>query len=432
MVVALSVFVTCYIAIATERFPRQAIALLGAAALILVGVFPIQEALSFVHWETIGLLFGMFVLIVCLAEAGFFDWLAYDLAERLHYRPTHIFVVFPLLAAVMAAFMDSVTVILFLSALSVRLARISKIDPIPLVTTEVCAANAGGAATLIGNPPNVILGTMLGFSFNDFLIHLGPFALMSTLVIVFGFYFLNRPMLARAERETRPEEFASFRIDGQITSPRLFRWGLIGFCAAIFLLVTKDYLSAITGLGITTATAAIIPALFVMIVGGKETEHIIRKIDIESLLFFMGLFIITGALEKTRLIAWLTEQIFALGQSNQFGLVMLLHWGSGFTSAVVDNVPMALAMAYVMKDMAGFVGASAFSLMVWSLAIGLEVGGNMTPIGASANVVAYSYLEHSCGRIGWWRWIKMAVPPTLAAMLVTSAMLFLKFITGWY
>jgi Na+/H+ antiporter NhaD/arsenite permease-like protein len=327
MVVALSVFVTCYIAIATERFPRQAIALLGATALVLIGVFPIQEALSFVHWETIGLLFGMFVLIVCLAEAGFFDWLAYDLAERLRYRPTYIFVAFPLLAAVMAAVMDSVTVILFLSALSVRLARICKIDPIVLVTVEVCAANAGGASTLIGNPPNVILGTMLQFSFNDFLVHLGPIAMISTLVIVFSFYLLYRPMLARAEREMRPLEFASLRLDGQITSPRMFRWGLIGFCGAIFLLVTKDYLSALTGLGMTTATAAIIPALFVMIVGGKETEHIIRKIDIESLLFFMGLFIITGALEKTRLIAWLTERIFALGQSDQFGLVMLLQWG---------------------------------------------------------------------------------------------------------
>jgi Na+/H+ antiporter NhaD/arsenite permease-like protein len=432
MIIAISVFVTCYVAIATERFPRQAIALLGAAALILVGIFPIQEALSFVDWETIGLLFGMFILIVSLAESGFFDWLASDLAEKLSYRPTYVFIAFPLLAAAMAAFMDSVTVVLFLSALSVRLARICKIDPIPLVTAEVCAANAGGAATLIGNPPNVILGTMLGFSFNDFIINLGPIALISTLVIVCGFYFLNRTMLARAEQDLHLEDLASIRMDGQITNPQLLRWGLIGFGAAIFLLITKDYISSQTGLGITTATAAIIPALFVMIVGGKETEHIVRKIDIESLLFFMGLFIITGALEKTRLIAALAQQIFALGRGNPFGLVMLLHWGSGFTSAIVDNIPMALAMAYVMKDMAGFIGATGFSLMVWSLAIGLEVGGNITPIGASANVVAYSYMEHFHGRIGWWNWIKMAAPPTLAAMLVTSAILFLKFITGWY
>lgn len=432
MAMALIVFVFSYVVIATERFPRQAVALLGAVALILLGVFPIQEALGFVDWETIGLLFGMFILIVNLGEAGFFDWLASEIAERLHYRPTYIFIVFPLLAAVMAAFMDSVTVILFLSALSIRLARIAKVDPIPLIIAEVCAANAGGASTLIGNPPNVILGTMLGFNFNAFLIHLAPIATISTLIIVFGFYFLNRPMLAKAEQEINPVELAKLRSDGEITSPRLLKWGLIGFGAAIFFLVTKDYLSALSGLKITTATAAIVPALFVMIAGGKETEHIVRKIDIESLLFFMGLFILTGALEKTKLIELLTDQIFALGRNNQFGMVMLLQWGSGLTSAVVDNIPMALAMAYVMKDMVGLAGAPALSLMVWALAIGLEVGGNLTPIGASANVVAYSYLEHFYGKIGWWRWIKMAAPPTLAAMFVASAFLYLKYITGWY
>jgi Na+/H+ antiporter NhaD/arsenite permease-like protein len=432
MAMALIVFVLSYVVIATERFPRQVIALLGAVALILLGVFPIQEAFSFVDWETIGLLFGMFILIVNLAEAGFFDWSASEIAVRLHYRPTYIFIVFPLLAGLMAAFMDSVTVILFLSALSLRIARIAKLDPIPLIVAEVCAANAGGASTLIGNPPNVILGTMLGFNFNDFLIHLAPIAIISTLVVVFGFYLLNRPMLEKAEREVNPIESAAQRDHQEITSPRLLKWGLLGFGAAIFLLVTKDYLSSLTGLNITTASGAIVPALFVMIAGGKETEHLVRKIDIESLLFFMGLFILTGALEKTNLITLLTDQIFALGQNNQFGLVMLLHWGSGLTSAVVDNIPMALAMAYVMKDMVGLAGTPALSLMVWALAIGLEVGGNLTPIGASANVVAYSYLEHFYGKIGWWRWIKMAAPPTLAAMLVASALLYLKYITGWY
>ncbi len=432
MVMALIVFVFSYIAIATERFPRQAVALLGAVALILLGVFPIQEAFSFVNWETIGLLFGMFILIVNLAEAGFFDWLASDIAERLHYRPTYIFIAFPLLAAFMAAFMDSITVILFLSALTIRIAKIIKVDPIPLVAAEVCAANTGGASTLVGDPPNVILGTMLGFNFNDFVIHVGPIAVVSTFVIVFVFYRFNRKMLQAAEKEIDVAQLKGLDRGASITSPRMLKLGLAAFGAAILLLVTHNALASFLGLEITTATSALIPALLLMIAGGKDTEHIVRKIDIESLLFFIGLFIIMGALQKTKLIALLTNQIFALGQNNQFGLVMLLHWGSGFTSAVVDNIPMALAMAYVMKDMAGLAGAPALSLMVWALALGVDIGGNMTPIGASANVVAYSYLEHFYGKIGWWRWIKMTVPPTIAAMLVTSALLYLKYITGWY
>ncbi len=432
MVIALIVFVFSYVVIASERFPRQAVALLGAVALILLRVFPIQEALNYVDWETIGLLFGMFILITNLAEVGFFTWLASDIAKRLHYRPTYIFIVFPLLAAFMAAFMDSITVILFLSALTVRIARIIKIDPIPLVVAEVCAANTGGASTLVGDPPNVILGTMLGFNFNDFVIHAGPMAVISTLLIVSIFYLFNRKMLQAADQAIDLAEVKAIDGEALITDPRLFKFGLVAFGAAILLLITHNMLTPLLGISITTATAALTPALFLMIVGGKEIEHIVRKIDIESLLFFIGLFIIMGALEKTNFIPTVANQIFAFAKDNPFNLILVLHWGSGFTSAVVDNIPMALAMAYVMKNMAGLPGAPALSLMVWALALGVDMGGNMTPIGASANVVAYTYLEHFYGRIGWARWIKMAAPPTLVAMLVTSSLLYIKYLTGWY
>lgn len=435
MILALIVFIISYIVIASERFPRQAVALLGAVVLVALNTFSIQEAFTFVDWETIGLLFGMFILIVTLAEVGFFTWLASRVAHQLHYRPIYIFIAFPLLAAFMAAFMDSITVILFLSALSVRIAKLIKVDPIPLVVAEVCAANTGGASTLVGDPPNVILGTMLGFNFNDFVIHAGPIALVCTLVVVAIFYWFNRGMLQAAEREIQSADL--HEIDGGelITNPRVLKIGLIGFGAAIFLLVTHNFLAPLFGISLTTATSALIPALLVMIVGGKETEHIIRKIDIESLLFFIGLFIIMGALEKTRFIAMIAEQIFAVAKGNPIGLALLLHWGAGITSAVVDNIPMALAMAYVLKDMAGLAGALPISLMVWALALGVDMGGNMTPVGASANVVAYAYLMHfygSEGRIGWLRWIKMAVPPTLAAMVVASGLLYLKYLIGWY
>jgi Na+/H+ antiporter NhaD/arsenite permease-like protein len=174
MTIALTIFALTYLLIATEKFPRQAVALLGGTLMIMFGVFDIKEALGFVDWETMGLLFGMFILVAILAEAGFFTWLAIEIAAKLQYRPSLIFIFFPLLAAFMAAFMDSITVMLFLSALTLRISRLTKLDPVPLIIAEVCAANTGGAATLVGDPPNVILGTTLGFGFNDFLIHNGP------------------------------------------------------------------------------------------------------------------------------------------------------------------------------------------------------------------------------------------------------------------
>jgi len=432
MLTAVGVFLITYVLIATERFPRQAVALLGAVALVLLNIFPLQEAFTFVDWQTMGLLFGMFILIAILAEAGFFTWLASQVAARLNYRPAYIFIVFPLLAALMAAFMDSITVMLFLSALTLRIAKLIKIDPVPLVVSEVCAANTGGASTLVGDPPNVILGTMLGFNFNDFVIHTGPIAVASAVIITLVFYGFNRAMLKQAEQEIDVAELAAIDQSGLITNPRLLKLGLAGFVTAIFLLVTHSGLSAWLHLEISTAVAALVPALLVTMIGGEETRHVMTKIDIESLLFFIGLFILMGALEKTHWIRSVAEQIFALAQGNPFGLVMMLQWGAGFTSAVVDNIPMALAMAYILKNMAHLPGAPALALMVWALALGVDMGGNMTPVGASPNVVAYAYVEHNYGKIGWRRWIRMTVPPTILAMLAASVFLYFKYLVGWY
>lgn len=432
MATALTIFALTYLLIATERFPRQAIALLGGVLLVSLNIFDIREAFSFVDWETMGLLFGMFILVAILAEAGFFTWMASEVAHRLNYRPTYIFIVFPLLAAFMAAFMDSITVMLFLSALSVRIARITKIDPIPLVIAEVCAANTGGAATLVGDPPNVILGATLGFGFNDFVVNTGPISVVATLLIAGGFYLFHRKMIRAAELEIDLDELAAIDRAGLITNRPLLKLGLTGFLAAIFLLVTHLALSDWLGVSITTATAALVPALVVMVVGGEDTKHITGKIDIESLLFFTGLFVIVGALEKTHFIAWLAGQIFSLARGSHVWLLMLLHWGAGLASGVVDNVPMALAMAYVMKDIAALPGAPALSIMVWALALGVDIGGNITPVGASPNVVAYAYMERNHLKVGWWRWIKLTAPPTLMAMAACSALLLIKYWIGWY
>lgn len=432
MLTAILVFIISYAVIATERFPRYMVALLGGMTLIVLNIFDIQSALNYVSWETMGLLLGMFFLIAMLSEAGFFTWLAMWVAHQLRYRPAAIFIVFPLLAAFMAAFMDSITVMLFLSALTIRIAKIIKIDPIPLVAAEVCAANTGGAGTLVGDPPNVILGTMLGFNFNDFVIHTGPIAVVSAVVVVAVFYLMNRKMLKTAEAEINLDELAAIDRTGLITNTRLLKLGLAGFLTAIFLLITHTFLSSLLGITITTASAAMVPALIILIVGADDTKHTLSKIDMESLLFFIGLFIIVGALEKTKFIELVADTIFGVAQGNNVALLMMLHWGTGFASAVVDNIPMALAMAYVMKDMAKLPGAPALAIMVWAVALGVDMGGNMTPVGASPNVVAYAFMERNYGKIGWARWIKMTVPPTIAAMLVSSAILIFKYLVNWY
>src|SRR5512133_1571962 len=188
---AVIIFVVAYIAIASEKFPRHWVALLGGALLILTGVMNFNEAFQYVNWETLGLLSGMFFLVSILNEAGFFTWLAMGAVRKVNYHPAYLFIVLILFAAVMAMFMDSITVMLFLSALTLQLCRLLKLDPVPLVIAEVCAANTGGAATLVGDPPNVILGTTLGFNFADFVTHTGPISAIAALLLLGMFYLVN-------------------------------------------------------------------------------------------------------------------------------------------------------------------------------------------------------------------------------------------------
>jgi Na+/H+ antiporter NhaD/arsenite permease-like protein len=433
MFFALIVFVLAYIAIASEKFPRHWVALLGGALLILFGVLTPSEALTYISWETLGLVAGMFTLVAILVQAGFFTWLAMTSLRKVNYHPASLFVILILLAAFLAAFMDSITVMLFLAALTLQLCRLLNLDPVPLIIAEVCAANTGGAATLVGDPPNVILGTTLGFNFTDFATNTGPLAIAATLLMLLFFYFKNRKGLKDAHVALTSEMIEAIdELHHEPLHVHLTRVGLTGFFMAVGLLIFHIPLSSLTGLPINAAVAALIPAGVAMIaLRDDQRKNILLKVDGESILFFAGLFVMIGGLEKVHLFESLAKGLSSMA-SNPNALVLALHWGPGLASGILDNVPLALAMTFVLKDLAAIPGMPALGLMVWSLALGVDVGGNLTPIGASANVVAYAYMEHNHGSIGWKRWLIIAVPPTILAMILISFLLMYKSQIGWY
>lgn len=433
MIFAIVIFVLAYIAIASEKFPRHWVALLGGAILILFGVLTPEEALAYISWETLGLVAGMFVLVAILVQAGFFSWLAMTALRKVNYHPASLFVILIILATVMAMFMDSITVMLFLAALTLQLCLLLKLDPVPLIIAEVCAANTGGAATLVGDPPNVILGTTLGFNFTDFATNTGPMAVAAALLMLVFFYMVNRKNLKNAHLAITEDMIAAIdELHSEPLHAHLTRVGLTGFLMAVFLLIFHIPLTTLTGLPINAATAALIPAgLALIAMRDDQRKKILITVDGESILFFAGLFMMIGGLEKVHLFETLAEDLAAMTSSAD-GLVLALHWGPGLASGILDNVPLALAMTYVLKDLAAIPGMPALSLMTWSLAMGVDVGGNLTPIGASANVVAYSYMEHNHGSIGWKRWLIIAVPPTILAMILISFLLMYKSQVGWY
>ncbi|MGZ5540071.1 MAG: SLC13 family permease, partial [Halobacteriota archaeon] len=191
-IIALLTFLIAYGILATEKINRTIIVGAGSLVLLLFGVLNLTEAINYVNWETIGLLLGMFIIAVVLSDAGFFSYLAFVLAKKLNYNPQTMLIVFPLLAGLLAAFIDSITVMLFLAALTIEIAKILRFDPVPLVVAEVVIANTGGASTLIGDPPNVILGTQLGFGFNEFVVNNGPIAVLAALLSVGVLFLMQR------------------------------------------------------------------------------------------------------------------------------------------------------------------------------------------------------------------------------------------------
>jgi len=434
MFTALLIFFLAYAAIASEKFPRHWVAMTGGGLLVLFGVLTPNEAVDYINWETLGLLAGMFLLVAILQEAGFFSWLAMTAVRKVNYRPAALFVVLLLLAATLAMFMDSITVMLFLSALTLQLCRLLRLDPVPVVIAEVCAANTGGAATLVGDPPNVILGTTLGFNFADFVTHTGPISAIAALLLLGMFYLRNRKALRDAHSaltDATIEEIEA--LHHEPLHVHLTRVGLTGFLVAVGLLIFHIPLSALTGLPINAATSALIPAGVALIaLRDDQRRKSVAKVDGESILFFSGLFILIGGLEKVHLFETLADLLAQATASSPTALVMALHWGPGLASGIVDNVPLALAMSYVLKDLAATPGMPALALMVWSLALGVDIGGNLTPIGASANVVAYAYMEHHHGSVGWKRWLLWAAPPTLVIMILASLLVIWKGSIGWY
>ena len=430
-IIAIVIFILTYIAIISEKINRTVVAFVGALLLMIFKVFTLNEAIQFINWETIGLIFGMFIIVTALSEAGFFTYLALTMAKLLKYSPTKIFLVFPIITGILSGFMDSITVMLFFVTLTFELCRILKIDATPLVITEVLIANIGGSATLVGDPPNVILGLKLGFYFNDFVVHNGPIAIVAGAATLFYCYIVTRKSLVPSSKISITE-LSEMNPKDAIKDKRQLKIALTAFGIAILFLITHIYIEKFLFIPLTVPLAAILPAFIMLAFLGKKSRYVILKVDYEVILFFIGLFVIVGGLEHTGVIKTIAGFITNIFKNNHIGFISTLLWGSGVASGIVDNVPFALSMAYILDNIIKFAGVPALSIMVWATSLGADIGGNFTPIGASANVVTYTAMEKKGQLIGWGKWLKLAVPATFIALIICNIGIIIKLMLNFY
>ena len=443
---AVIIFVTMFGFIVWDRFPKHYVTL-GCGALTSIFVFGIgmhsvkafvdtiavggifkrdfwyaaeeaSEQTSGVNWATIIFLWGMMIMVEGMAEAGFFDWLCLKIAKLAHYEPVRIFVAFMILSSVLAMFIDSITVILFLAAVTIRLARTLKFNPIPVIMAEIFCANLGGSATMCGDPPNIIIGTSLGYSFSDFVLNTGAIGAVSLVIIIIYFYFTMRN---RLQDPADKVDSSTIDVEIRIDNMKEFLTSTVIFLIAVALLVTH----AMTGL--TVAFIGVFIAAITLITAGRKAITLLKRVDYPTLLFFIGLFIVVGGLEQTGILEIIAEFIAKVSGGNAFVMIAIILWVSAIASAFIDNIPFSATMIPVIRTLAATTGVD-LSTMAWTLAIGTDIGGSMTPIGASANVVGISTAGKEGYPISWATYCKELVPGTIIVLIVSMISIYIRYL----
>lgn len=380
-----------------------------------------SEASSGINWQTIIFIAGMMIMVEGMAKVGFFRWLCMEIAKMVKYQVIPIFMTFMLLSFVLAMFIDSITVILFLAAVTIELSQLLEFDPVPMILSEIFCANLGGSATMCGDPPNIIIGTSLGYSFTDFITNTGLMAVVSLVFVVIYFYFAFRKELKK--NGANKKDHASYPDPKEaITDKRGFIASCIIFLCAVVLLVSH----AQTGLTVSTIGVAI--AIVTLIVAGKDALELLKKVDYKTLLFFVGLFVVVSGLEETGVLEILAGFIGSVSGGNIAVMIAIIIIVSAVASAFIDNIPFAATMIPVITDLASDVAGVNLTVLAWALAIGTDIGGSATPIGASANVVGIATAAREGHIIKWGKYCKYMAPATIIVVAISLAMIYVRYL----
>lgn len=436
LTIATAIFVVTYAVIISERLDRAVVALAGGALMVAFGVIDQHEALEAIDVNTLALLVGMMIIVNILKRTGVFRYAGWRTAIAVGGNPWSLMVAFALFAGVSSAFLDNVTTILLLAPVTIAICDDLGLDSRPFLITEVIASNIGGTATLIGDPPNILIGSATGLSFVAFLTNLGPLIAFLLIIMVGGFWWMYRRPNRLGDPSTEGRE-ALLTADARvhIGDARLLRRAL----AVLALTITGFILHSV--LGFEAGTIAMFGAVLLLLISRVELHNVLAEVEWPTIFFFIGLFVVVGGIEHTGLLERIANEAVALTGGNLVLTALTLLWFAGITSAIVDNIP-AVATLIPLTFSVGrllfpeladlgdveFATRPEVTPLWWSLALGACLGGNGSLVGASANVVAVGIAERRDEPIGFWGFTKVGLPFALVSMIGASLYVWLRYL----
>jgi Na+/H+ antiporter NhaD/arsenite permease-like protein len=411
MAVAIAIFALSLAAIASERFDRTKVALVGATLMLLTQTIDQEHAIESIDFNTIGLLAGMMLMVRLTETSGVYNWLAIRAGQISRGRPLAVVISLATTTAVLSAFLDNLTTVLLVVPITFLLADALDIDPIPLVIIEIIASNIGGTATLIGDPPNIIIAGATDLSFTDFIVNLAPIAMLAFVAVTALLYTVYKP---RLQTDDKARAHVMGLDAGRSIEDRdeLLRTVPILVATIVVFFLHK-------AIGLEPASVALAGATAMLLTTRQPLDAALRGIEWPTLFFFLGLFVMVGALEETGAIREIADGISALTDGNRTAEVLGIAWVSVLGSGLVDNIPFTATMIPVVEQLQG--GNNGDDAYWWALAIGACFGGNATLIAAAANVAAAGISARAGRPIGFVTFLKAGLPATLVSMLLATA-----------
>ena len=430
MWLAALLFVITYVVVMTEKVNRAIVALVAAGLMIVLGILNQEAAIRGIDFNTIGLLIGMMVIVAVTRQSGIFQFLAIWAAKKVNAQPWGILVMISLVTAVTSAFLDNVTTVLLVVPVTLLITEELKVKPYPYLFAMIFSSNIGGTATLIGDPPNIMIGSATGLTFNDFAYNLSPVIFVIMAATLIPIYFIwGRHLKAAAEDRQRVMQFNEYEA---ITDPMLLK-----HCLIVIGLVIAGFVFA-RFLGLEAATVAMTGAALLLLLANwrhgpeEQSKHVVEafnEVEWITIFFFVGLFIVVHGVDSTGLLRLLADKMLALTGGDLTATSMVILWSSAILSAIIDNIPFVATMIPLIKAMAPtFGGPEGLMPLWWSLSLGACLGGNGTLIGASANLVVAGFAERAGQPIRFVQYMLMAFPIMLLSIVISMIYLQMRYL----